>query len=71
MELNTILYLTSVEYIFFYFRWILDRGELLTKEQLDTSNLTTTVNSEDQNPQVVFSPNIKYAGSEDFTRQYP
>ncbi|XP_012271059.1 neuralized-like protein 4 isoform X2 [Orussus abietinus] len=52
-------------------RWILDRGELLTKEQLDTSNLTTSINSEDQNPQVVFSPNIKYAASEEFTSKYP
>ncbi|XP_051170351.1 neuralized-like protein 4 [Leptopilina boulardi] len=52
-------------------RRILDRGELLTKEQLDMSNLTTSVNSEDQNPQVVFSPNIKHAGTEDFTKQYP
>ncbi|XP_044577539.1 neuralized-like protein 4 isoform X2 [Cotesia glomerata] len=41
-------------------RWILDRGELLPMEQLDTSNLTTIIDSEDQNPQVVFSPNIKY-----------
>lgn len=59
-------------FIFFLFcRRILDRGELLTKEQLDMSNLTTSVNSEDQNPQVVFSPNIKHAGTEDFTKQYP
>ncbi|XP_043280017.1 neuralized-like protein 4 isoform X2 [Venturia canescens] len=52
-------------------RWILDRGELLTKEQLDTSNLTTIINTEDQNPQVVFSPNIKYAASVESTRKYP
>ncbi|XP_046742176.1 neuralized-like protein 4 [Diprion similis] len=51
-------------------RWILDRGELLTKEQLDTSNLTTTINSDDQNPQVVFSPNIKYAASKEFASKY-
>ncbi|XP_015586465.1 neuralized-like protein 4 [Cephus cinctus] len=52
-------------------RWILDRGELLTKEQLHMSTLTTGINSEDVNPQVVFSPNIKYAASEEFTTRYP
>ncbi|OXU27740.1 hypothetical protein TSAR_003159 [Trichomalopsis sarcophagae] len=51
-------------------RWILDRGELLTKEQLDTDSLTTGTSTEDQNPQVVFSPNIKCASSEEFTKQY-
>ncbi|XP_012261174.2 neuralized-like protein 4 isoform X1 [Athalia rosae] len=52
-------------------RWILDRGELLTKEQLDTSNLIASLNTDDQNPQVVFSPNIKYAASEEFAIKYP
>ncbi|XP_076180899.1 neuralized E3 ubiquitin protein ligase 4 [Ptiloglossa arizonensis] len=52
-------------------RLILDTGELMTKEQLDVSNLTMNIKAEDQNPQVVFSPNIKYAASEEFTRKYP
>lgn len=52
-------------------RLILDRGELMTKEQLDVSNLTAGVKSEDQNPQVSFSPSIKYAASDEFTRKYP
>ncbi|XP_008559824.1 neuralized-like protein 4 [Microplitis demolitor] len=51
-------------------RWILDRGELLPMEQLDTSNLTTIINTENQNPQVVFSPNIKYVASEGI-KKYP
>ncbi|XP_076684468.1 neuralized E3 ubiquitin protein ligase 4 [Andrena cerasifolii] len=52
-------------------RLILDTGELMTKEQLDVSNLTMNIKSKDQNPQVVFSPSIKYAASEEFTRKYP
>ncbi|XP_076236666.1 neuralized E3 ubiquitin protein ligase 4 isoform X2 [Calliopsis andreniformis] len=52
-------------------RLILDTGELMTKEQLDFSNLTMNMKSEDQNPQVVFSPSIRYAASEEFTRKYP
>ncbi|KYN07792.1 Neuralized-like protein 4 [Cyphomyrmex costatus] len=52
-------------------RLILDRGELMTKEQLDVSNLTTGIKSEDQNPQVSFSPSIKYATSYQFTKKYP
>ncbi|XP_012233137.1 neuralized-like protein 4 isoform X2 [Linepithema humile] len=52
-------------------RLILDRGELMTKEQLDVNNLTAGVKSEDQNPQVSFSPSIKYAASDEFTRKYP
>ncbi|KOC67724.1 Neuralized-like protein 4 [Habropoda laboriosa] len=52
-------------------RLILDTGELMTKEQLDVSNLTMNTKAEDQNPQVVFSPSIKYAASEEFTRKYP
>ncbi|XP_011877587.1 PREDICTED: neuralized-like protein 4 isoform X2 [Vollenhovia emeryi] len=52
-------------------RLILDRGELMTKEQLDLSNLTAGTKSEDQNPQVSFSPSIKYAASDEFTRKYP
>lgn len=43
----------------------------MTKEQLDVSNLTTNIKAEDQNPQVTFSPSIKYAASEEFTRKYP
>lgn len=54
-----------------YFRWILDRGELLPMEQLDISNLTTIINSEDQNPQVIFSPNIKHVASNECSRKYP
>ncbi|XP_012173117.2 neuralized-like protein 4 isoform X1 [Bombus terrestris] len=52
-------------------RLILDTGELMTKEQLDMSNLTMNIKTEDQNPQVVFSPSIKYAASEEFTKRYP
>ncbi|XP_063987913.1 neuralized-like protein 4 [Diachasmimorpha longicaudata] len=52
-------------------RWILDRGELLTVEQLDTSNLMTIINSEGQNPQVIFSPRIKYVTSDECSRKYP
>ncbi|KYN19197.1 Neuralized-like protein 4 [Trachymyrmex cornetzi] len=52
-------------------RLILDRGELMTKEQLDVSNLTAGTKSEDQNPQVSFSPSIKYAASDEFTKKYP
>lgn len=52
-------------------RLILDRGELMTKEQLDVSNLTSGTKSEDQNPQVMFSPAVKYAASDEFTRKYP
>ncbi|KAK0166865.1 hypothetical protein PV327_004339 [Microctonus hyperodae] len=52
-------------------RWILDRGELLPMEQLDISNLTTIINSEDQNPQVIFSPNIKHVASNECSRKYP
>nr|XP_033337395.1 neuralized-like protein 4 [Megalopta genalis] len=52
-------------------RLILDTGELMTKEQLDVSNLTMNMKTEDQNPQVVFSPSIKYAASEEFTKKYP
>ncbi|KAK1117500.1 hypothetical protein K0M31_016533 [Melipona bicolor] len=52
-------------------RLILDTGELMTKEQLDVSNLTMNIKTEDQNPQVVFSPSIKYAASEEFTKKYP
>ncbi|CAL7942693.1 unnamed protein product [Xylocopa violacea] len=52
-------------------RLILDTGELMTKEQLDVSNLTMNIKTEDQNPQVAFSPSIKYAASEEFTRKYP
>nr|XP_012135898.1 PREDICTED: uncharacterized protein LOC100874771 isoform X5 [Megachile rotundata] len=52
-------------------RLILDTGELMTKEQLDVSNLTMNIKAEDQNPQVTFSPSIKYAASEEFTRKYP
>ncbi|XP_011150194.1 neuralized-like protein 4 isoform X2 [Harpegnathos saltator] len=52
-------------------RLILDRGELMTKEQLDMSNLAMSIKSEDQNPQVSFSPSIKYAVSDEFTRKYP
>ncbi|XP_066581043.1 neuralized-like protein 4 [Prorops nasuta] len=51
-------------------RLILDRGELLTKEQLDANNLTASMKSEEQNAQVIFSPNIKYATSEEFTKRY-
>ncbi|XP_043671711.1 neuralized-like protein 4 [Vespula pensylvanica] len=51
-------------------RLILDRGELMTKEQLDASNLICTKN-EVQNPQVIFSPNINYAASEEFVKKYP
>ncbi|XP_034946058.1 neuralized-like protein 4 [Chelonus insularis] len=51
-------------------RWILDRGELLPMEQLITSNLTAIINSENQNPQVVFSPNIKYVTSNECTKKY-
>lgn len=43
----------------------------MTKEQLDVSNLAMNIKAEDQNPQVVFSPGIKYAASEEFTRKYP
>lgn len=43
----------------------------MTKEQLDMSNLAMTIKSEDQNPQVSFSPSIKYAASDEFTRKYP
>lgn len=43
----------------------------MTVEQLDTSNLTTIINSEGQNPQVIFSPNIKYVGSDEGSRKYP
>lgn len=53
------------------FRLILDTGELMTKEQLDMSNLTMNIKTEDQNPQVVFSPSIKYAASEEFSKRYP
>ncbi|XP_011253372.1 neuralized-like protein 4 [Camponotus floridanus] len=52
-------------------RLILDRGELMTKEQLDVSNLTAGIKSEDQNLQVSFSPSIKCAASDEFTRKYP
>ncbi|KZC09170.1 Neuralized-like protein 4 [Dufourea novaeangliae] len=52
-------------------RLILDTGELMTKEQLDVSNVTMNAKAEDQNPQVAFSPSIKYAASEEFTRRYP
>lgn len=52
-------------------RLILDTGELIPKEQLDLSNLTMNIKMEDQNPQVVFSPSIKYAASEEFTKKYP
>ncbi|KAK9298978.1 hypothetical protein QLX08_007891 [Tetragonisca angustula] len=52
-------------------RLILDTGELMTKEQLDVSNLTMNIKTEDQNPQVVFSPSIKYAASEEFSKKYP
>ncbi|XP_031830044.2 neuralized E3 ubiquitin protein ligase 4 [Nomia melanderi] len=52
-------------------RLILDTGELMTKEQLDISNFTMNMKAEDQNPQVIFSPSIKYATSEEFTRKYP
>ncbi|OAD58573.1 Neuralized-like protein 4 [Eufriesea mexicana] len=52
-------------------RLILDTGELMTKEQLDMSNLTMNIKTEDQNPQVAFSPSIKYAASEEFTKKYP
>ncbi|CAG5088805.1 Similar to neurl4: Neuralized-like protein 4 (Xenopus tropicalis) [Cotesia congregata] len=41
-------------------KWIIDHGELLPIKQLDFSNLTTIFDREDQNPQFVFSPNIKY-----------
>lgn len=50
-------------------RWILDRGELLSKEQLNNDCLTSIVSSEDQNPQVVFSPNIKGANSGEFAKK--
>jgi len=43
----------------------------MTKEQLDVSNLTAGTKSEDQNPQVSFSPSIKYAASDEFTKKYP
>lgn len=43
----------------------------MTKEQLDVSNLTSGTKSEDQNPQVMFSPAVKYAASDEFTRKYP
>lgn len=43
----------------------------MTKEQLDLSNLTAGTKSEDQNPQVSFSPSIKCAASDEFTRKYP
>jgi len=66
------IYFLSVMLIAYYvFRLILDRGELMTKEQLDVSNLTAGTKSEDQNPQVSFSPSIKYAASDEFTRKYP
>lgn len=42
----------------------------MTKEQLDASNLICTKN-EVQNPQVIFSPNINYAASEEFVKKYP
>ncbi|KAG7212691.1 hypothetical protein KM043_012968 [Ampulex compressa] len=52
-------------------RLILDRGELMTKEQLDLGSLMTNLKTEEQNPQVVFSPSIKYAASEEFARECP
>ncbi|XP_014472796.1 PREDICTED: neuralized-like protein 4 isoform X2 [Dinoponera quadriceps] len=54
-------------------RLILDRGELMTKEQLDMSNLAMSIKSEEQNPQVSFSPSIKYyaAAFDEFNEKYP
>lgn len=57
--------------LYYMFRLILDSGELMTKEQLDVSNLTASTKSEDENLQVSFSPSIKYADSDEFTRTYP
>lgn len=67
-----ILYVCIIlTYIWGIYRLILDRGELMTKEQLDVSNLTTGIKSEDQNLQVSFSPSVKYAASDEFTRKFP
>jgi len=70
-EWNRLLHGLFFINMFVRFRLILDRGELMTKEQLDVSNLTAGTKSEDQNPQVSFSPNIKYAASDEFTKKYP
>lgn len=56
--------------IFFFFRSILDNGKLLTREKLDTDWLTIDTINDNQNPQVVFSPNIKWVNSEDYNKQY-
>ncbi|KAL7305937.1 hypothetical protein TKK_0001411 [Trichogramma kaykai] len=50
-------------------RCILDRGELLSREQLDHDSLITGTSNEVQNSLVTFSPNVKGVKFIDFTKQ--